>query len=315
MGYTGEKCIQGLKDEKIHEVRFDVGDFLWLRKISLLHAIAKGMHLMFNLLGILLRLPNYDSIVIQNPPCLPALIVALFMGVIGGSKVIVDWHNLGFKMFEERLGPEHTVVRLAKTMEKSITRLADAHVCVSEAMKQWLHSNFGIRAVVVYDKPAEIFSRHGTGICERHELLKRLQFTDAKLFCGMKLSNGAVDENDTGTIHTMMTKSGEVQLRDDRTFLLLSSTSWTPDEDFNILLNALLLLDHGWSSDSSHKKSRLLVAVTGKGPLKETFEKNVADLEKEGKLQHIRIRTVWLESEGLCIQRKHFPSLVIAICD
>lgn len=38
---------------------------------------------------------------------------------------------------------------------------------------------------------------------------------------------------------TVLSKSGEVQFKPDRPGLLVSSTSWTPDEDFSILLKAL----------------------------------------------------------------------------
>jgi beta-1,4-mannosyltransferase len=137
---------------------------------------------MFNLLGILLRLPNYDSIVIQNPPCLPALIVALFMGVTGGSKVIVDWHNLGFKMFENDLGPQHPLVRLSKGFEFLISHYVHGHVCVSKAMKDWLQDHFFLHPVVVYDRPSSVFSASGTDLLTEHNLFRKYKFTDREFF-------------------------------------------------------------------------------------------------------------------------------------
>lgn len=38
---------------------------------------------------------------------------------------------------------------------------------------------------------------------------------------------------------TELSESGKVQFKPDRPGLLVSSTSWTPDEDFSILLKAL----------------------------------------------------------------------------
>ena len=57
-------------------------------------------------------------------------------------------------------------------------------------------------------------------------------------------------------------------MKKDRPALLVSSTSWTPDEDFSILLNALIRLEEmiglkdGENCVTSFPK--IVVAVTGK---------------------------------------------------
>jgi len=90
-------------------------------------------------------------------------------------------------------------------------------------------------------------------------------------------------------------------LRTDRPALLVSSTSWTPDEDFSILLEALDLYEKrtmqlASSQSTSHGRlPKLLVIVTGKGPLKEKYMEEVGKLQKSWKW--VRCISLWLEPE------------------
>lgn len=89
--------------------------------------------------------------------------------------------------------------------------------------------------------------------------------------------------------------------------LLTSSTSWTPDEDFSILLEAFIEYDRDASLSTflSGKQTDgeiypdILAIITGKGPLKEGYEARIAITE----YQSIRIRTAWLEQDD-------YPKLV-----
>ena len=94
-------------------------------------------------------------------------------------------------------------------------------------------------------------------------------------------------------------------LRPDRPALLLSSTSWTPDEDFDILLSALsmyeLRADQRSKLESKDKEAeqemlpKILVIVTGKGPLKDRYMDKVAKLQKDWKW--VRCISLWLEPD------------------
>ena len=87
-------------------------------------------------------------------------------------------------------------------------------------------------------------------------------------------------------------------LRPDRPALVVSSTSWTPDEDFRILLDALS--DYDKKAENLAKKKgqllpKILMMLTGKGPLKEIFMKEVAELHKTW--NWVRCTSLWLEAE------------------
>lgn len=94
-------------------------------------------------------------------------------------------------------------------------------------------------------------------------------------------------------------------MRPDRPALVVSSTSWTPDEDFGILLEALEMyekraraLANGKSQSSDRRGAlpKLMVVVTGKGPLKEKYMDEIRKLEIEDSWQFVRCRDMWLEA-------------------
>jgi beta-1,4-mannosyltransferase len=78
-----------------------------------------------------------------------------------------------------------------------------------------------------------------------------------------------------------------------KTYLLVSSTSWTADEDFSLLLNALV----EYSQIASRRQvPHLLMLITGKGPQKQFYLNKIAQLEDSGQLSQITIKTAWLSN-------------------
>jgi beta-1,4-mannosyltransferase len=77
--------------------------------------------------------------------------------------------------------------------------------------------------------------------------------------------------------------------------LLVSSTSWTADEDFSILLDAL----SAYSAQATSKTHlpKLLAIITGKGPQKEYYLDKIRKLNQDKKLLNVVIQTAWLTAE------------------
>ncbi|CEL57549.1 Chitobiosyldiphosphodolichol beta-mannosyltransferase OS=Mus musculus GN=Alg1 PE=2 SV=3 [Rhizoctonia solani AG-1 IB] len=83
-------------------------------------------------------------------------------------------------------------------------------------------------------------------------------------------------------------------LREDRPALIVSSTSWTADEDFSLFLEMLKQYEFRAKQGGLPK---LLALITGKGPLRDYYMKEVARLEKTDKWEWVRCVSVWLEPE------------------
>src|SRR5262245_30711405 len=67
-------------------------------------AAAKVLGQSLRLLWLLLRVVRKpDVILIQNPPAIPTLVIALLVARLRATRLVVDWHNLGYTMLALRL--------------------------------------------------------------------------------------------------------------------------------------------------------------------------------------------------------------------
>nr|XP_040046472.1 chitobiosyldiphosphodolichol beta-mannosyltransferase isoform X2 [Gasterosteus aculeatus aculeatus] len=238
------------------------------------------------LLLVLLKMETQSHILMQNPPGLPGMAVAWLVCVLRGSRFVVDWHNYGFTIMALSLGAAHPLVRLAKWYEHFFGPLAAHSLCVTAAMKDDLQKNWGIGATTLYDRPASVFRE--TPVKRRHELFVRL--ADAHL--QFQSSGCEEDERVEGTAFSVRDLSGDaVTLRAERPALLLSSTSWTEDEDFSVLLDALE--DYEGFINAGAALPPLVCVITGRGPQKDHYMKLIDSL----RLEHVKICTPWLEAE------------------
>ena len=90
--------------------------------------------------------------------------------------------------------------------ERRWGRRADSHLAVSQALADWLKRQWSIPATVLYDRPTAFFAKPSLDAAS--ELWQRL--------------------------------ARDLNLGSRRLPLVVCPTSWTPDEDFDLLLEALL---------------------------------------------------------------------------
>ncbi|XP_042249361.1 chitobiosyldiphosphodolichol beta-mannosyltransferase-like [Thunnus maccoyii] len=86
----------------------------------------------------------------QNPPGLPGIAVSWLVCVLHGSRFVIDGHNYGYTIMSLSHGSTHPVVRLAKWYEHFFGPLASHNLCVTNAMKDDLQKNWGIKYDFVF---------------------------------------------------------------------------------------------------------------------------------------------------------------------
>lgn len=218
----------------------------------------------FQLFNLLVEYGCADYIIIQNPPLIPILILAIIYKKLlsRDTQIVIDWHNLNYSILNLKYQNEgHPLVRFLKSYEKYVGRWADHHITVTVQMKQFLVKEFGLsskRITTLHDRPAEGF-----------EPLVSMGISQLEVLRNHELFESVGDEISKYRI-------------------LVSSTSFTPDEDFNVLLDALKMYDQDINLPP------VLLVVTGKGPLKEQFHKRAEQLQF---LNRVIIKTAWLSFE------------------
>ncbi|XP_055050089.1 chitobiosyldiphosphodolichol beta-mannosyltransferase [Misgurnus anguillicaudatus] len=235
---------------------------------------------------VLMKIEDQGYILMQNPPGLPGIAVAWLVSRLRGNQFIIDWHNYGYTIMALSHGEKHPIVKVAKWYEKLFGCFSDHNLCVTNAMRGDLQKNWNIKATTLYDKPPSIFRE--TPLKLQHELFVRI----GNVYSAFKPSSDMSKEHTELTAFTERnTQTGAVTPSPGRPALLISSTSWTEDEDFSILLQALE--DYEQFVEKGDKLPSLVCAITGKGPQKEYYKKLIDSKD----FKHVKICTPWLEAE------------------
>ena len=311
-------------------------------------AVRVATQLLQLLALMLIRLPRPRFVLLQTPPCAPSFTVCRLVSFLRGATFIIDWHNFAYTLMGLKLGETHFLVRLAKRYERVACAGAHKHICVTSAMREWLREEWNVEnATVLHDKPPAFF-QPGISAHEAHDLFLRLEpildASDARhpddlktrdAFCfgddhegpdvekkkdvtaaSTPITTRFPDRDVIGAGSDAELVSPRWRARSDRPCVLVSSTSWTPDEDFGVLLAALEAYDaaatreiasrtafdagkrkggkgRGFRTSTGGPLPNLLVIVTGKGPQRSMYERRMRD----ARLAHVCVRTAWVESE------------------
>jgi beta-1,4-mannosyltransferase len=208
----------------------------------------------------------------KNPPSIPTLAIATIACFIRNTSLVIDWHNFGYSILALKLGPSHPLVKISALYENVFSRLASDHFTVTNAMARVLKNQYGVAAHSLHDRPAALFRPISSQ--ERAKFLARLPET-AQYAQALSLSSKSPWK------------------------LLVSATSWTADEDFSILLDALS--EYSAQATSMTQLPNIIAIITGKGPLKEHYLSKIQELNQENKLLNVIIRTAWLTPEDYAL--------------
>ena len=206
--------------------------------------------------------PPSRYMLVQNPPSIPTLAVSSVVAFLRNTDLVIDWHNFGYSILALKLGPSHPLVTISAWYEKLFAQFAAHHITVTYAMARVLNQEYRVPAKTLHDRPAALFRPITSS--ERTAFLTRLPETAA-------LASSIL--------------SGSCKL-------IVSSTSWTPDEDFSLLLSALE--SYAARSRANPALPRILAIITGKGPQKQHYLDRIKDLESQGRLPNVGVGTAWL---------------------
>ena len=251
---------------KLH-VLSGIGTRRWARLPAFTYAIRAALRAAWIALrlGIVLTpVVEFKGLcLVQNPPALPALAIARIVTWVRSARLVVDWHNTTYSMLAARLGPRHPLVALVRAWERRLARASDSHMFVSSALRRDM-ARWNVTGNVVHDAPWQ------TSVCIR----------------------GAARDS-------VLRRAGVVA--DDATVFAISPSSWSIDEDMEMLLDAAAAFAARPGS------VRLTLFATGAGPGLAAFERRANALRSD----RLRIVTGWFPEP---LYRELIAAMDVGIC-
>jgi beta-1,4-mannosyltransferase len=258
IGFRGATPLQAICSNRFISLRFLRETFIppsW-RIPFLVYAAIKIVYESLQLFMLLVTSRcRAEVILVQTPPAIPSLFVCGVVSCVSGSKLIVDFHNITYMHLESKV-KNCLIIGAVRFYEKWMSGwFSDSGFAVTKSMKLFLETNFGLNSLnTLYDRPGPQFKGR-TSAEAKQDLESRL------------LSLGVIKK--------------KLSSYD---FIIASSTSWTRDEDFSLVLRAL----PKYSKKSLNK--RTLLFITGKGEMQNRFVSDFSLLN----LSNIDLVTAWL---------------------
>ena len=285
IGYNGGDIRSDISNNsKIKQYHIHQGINRILRKLPRLFfifvALIKIILQTLSLTWILFRIPKFKFLILQNPPGIPSMLICWIMCKFRGAKFIIDWHNYGYTILKVNNRPNF-IVKMACKYEKYLGRKSDLNFCVSQAEKRDLKKEFNVEAICLPDRPVK-------------GLFKFLNQEEAN----------NLYKNYPNELYSLI-DSHLPENKDNKPIVMISSTSWTPDEDFSMLLDAFIKTEELIKEsieDKSNKNiynitqdkiKKILFLITGRGPMRDKFMQKVS----QANLKFFEVKSIWLESD------------------
>lgn len=200
-----------------------------------------------------------NVILVQNPANGSARTLSWVASRVRGARLVIDWHD---RAGAEQHGRDRTrAIRAITRRERRWAQHGDAHLASSRAMAEWLRREYKVHAEVLYDRPAAWFSR--PDLAAAGSLWQRL--------------------------------ARDLSLGSRRIPIAVCPTGWTPNEDFDLLLESLERAERRLTTRTPGRDAsatpELAVLLTGRGPLRSSIEARLG----RRSFSRIAVRTTWLE--------------------